>query len=139
MNALLNKLLCFRAFSSFEYGSQTSVVKHNYRVTGFYWVYTLIDSNERIFVHVPKRLATHVGGYGICGVIVPFSEIKLTGFKIAKRWFFRKNDKRHLNWLIKRDKRKLALYKSIPQGLTSKEMFDLTLEMAVNSALKSLK
>jgi hypothetical protein len=139
MNAFINKLLCFRAFSSFEYGSQTSVVKHDYRVTGFYWVYTPVDSSERVIVHVPKRLATHVGGYGVCGVIVPFAEIKLTGFKIAKRWHFRTVDKVHINWLIKQDKRKYRMYKSIPVGLTSQELSDLTLEMVMNMALKSLK
>lgn len=139
MNALLNKLLCFRAFSSFEYGSQTSVVKHDYRVTGFYWVYTPIDSRERVIIHVPKRLATHVGGYGICGVIVPFSEIHLTEFKFRKRWFFRTNDKRHINWLIKEDKRKYAMYKSIPKGLSSQELSDITLEMVIESAMKNFK
>jgi len=136
MNALLNKLLCFRAFSSFEYGSENSVVKHDYRVTGFYWVYTTTD-NERVIVHVPKRLATHVGGYGICGVIVPFDKIRLTEVKIAKRWFFRRNDRRHLNYLISQDKRKYAMYRSMPKGLSSQQLSDAVIEIAINSALKN--
>lgn len=138
MNAILNKLLCFRAFSSFEYGSQNSVVKHDYRVTGFYWVYTTKEG-QNVHIHVPKRLATHVGGYGIAGVIVPFAEIKLTKIKIAKRWFFRRHENRHLNFLIKQDRQKYAMYKGLPKGLSNKELSDTILEIAMNSVLKKLK
>jgi hypothetical protein len=138
MNALLNKLLCFRAFSSFEYGSEKSVVKHGYRVTGFYWVYTTTDG-QNIYINVHKRLATHVSGYGICGVIVPFDKIKLTKIKIAKRWFFRTSDRTYINWLIKQDKRKYEMYKLIPKGLNSKQLSHIVIDMAVESAMKNFK
>jgi hypothetical protein len=137
MNAFFNKLFCFLAFSDFEYGSENSVVKHGYRVSGFYWVYTPTDG-ERVFVHVPKRLATHVGGSGVCGVIVPFDKIKLTGFKIRKRWFFCINN-RHLNYLIKQDKRKYAMYKNIPKGLSSRQLSKTVIHMAVEVAMLNFK
>jgi hypothetical protein len=83
---------------------------------------------ENIYIHVPKRLATHVSGYGIAGVIVPFAEIKLTGFKIKRRMHFRRVDKRHINWLIEQDKRKYRLYKSLPQGLSAKQISDIVID-----------
>jgi hypothetical protein len=127
MRKFLNKLFCFRAFSSFEYGSEKSVVKHDYRVTGFIYVYTTSD-NQKHYIHVPKWKANCVSGYGICGVIVPFNQIRLTEFKIKKRWHFFKVDRVHTNWLIEQDKEKYKFYKSLPEGLSSKEIQDITID-----------
>jgi hypothetical protein len=127
MKALLNKLFCFRAFSSFEYGSEKSVVKHDYRVTGFYYVYTTSD-NQRHYMDVPKWKANCVAGYGVAGVIVPFDQIKLTGFKIKRRWHFFKVDRVHRNWLIKQSRDKYKLFKSFPKGLSSQEIDDRVID-----------
>lgn len=131
MNAFFNKLLCFRAFSSFEYGSEKSVVKHDYRVTGFYYVYTTSDG-ERKIMSVKKRSANHVGGYGVCGVIVPFDKIRLTDFKLKRRWCFFKVKRKYINWMINKDRDNYKLYKSLPKGLSSSELEDIIIENIMN-------
>ena len=127
MRAFLNKIFCFRAFSSFKYSMHGS--EGHYRVTGFYWVYTTSDGH-RIYIHVPKRLANHVGGYGVCGVIVPFDKITLTKIKLRKRWFFRKNDK-HILKLIEEDREKYKMYKKFPKGLSGKEIEEIVINKIV--------
>ena len=135
MKAFFNKLFCFRAYSSFEYGSKNSVVKHSYRVTGFIYVYTTSDG-ERKFVNVRKRNANHVNGYGVCGVIVPFDQIKLSGFSIKRRRHFRKVNRKHINWLIKKDRDNYKFYKSLPKGLSNNELEDIILDKIMNDLIK---
>ena len=127
----LIKLFTFRAFTSFEWGSEKSVVKHSYRVTGFYYVYTTSEG-DNIYINVPKWKATHVGGDGVASIIVPFNEIQLTKFKIRKRWFLYKIYRNERKWLIKKDREKYKLYKSLPKGLSNKELQDMAINKIIN-------
>lgn len=137
MNSFFTKLFCFRAFSSFERKDDVNV-KHGFRVTGFYWVYEIEDGQD-FYCKVPKRLATHVSGTGVCGIMLPFDKIKLTGFNIKKRWFFRKGNKRYIKSLVKQDKSKYKMIKKFPKGLTSEEFEKMRIDVAIENMTNFFK
>jgi len=84
LKTLYIKLFTIVGLSSFTRERNGSI--SYYRVTGYYYIYTYSDG-ERLLIPCPWIFANAIGGYGVCGAYIPFTEVHSIGFSF-KRWFF---------------------------------------------------
>lgn len=91
-----------------------------YRLTGFYFVY-LTSNNKRYYAKVELKNANAISGVGVGGCIVPMNEVKFLS-RISKHPA-EKNGHRY-----RLETEKYEFLKSLPNGLTDKEVDDRQME-----------
>jgi len=143
--AIYIKLFTIVGLSSFTVVKDLGNMKYksSYRVTGYYFIYTFSDGDRKL-IPCPWLFANGIGGYGVCGAYVPFSEVHSINFSF-KRWFFFKH---YYGWEIKRlyskeNLRTLRMFYFRKQGVNRQvlqdELFDRMFEKMRKDALKKRK
>jgi hypothetical protein len=132
MKTLFIKLLLLIGHSGFKYRSGY------YRTTGFYYVYKCSDNNSYYHYAACSRWrATHVSGYGVCGVMAEISGVYSVRWTLSKG--HRVYDLRNYLHAVARDKDKLKILKSLPKGLTEAKYDEIMLEKVMAMFTKSLE
>lgn len=112
-----------------------------YRLTQYYYVYDLKDSNDRKFACVDKKYANVVGGTGVGSCIAPISEIKILERKSTYLNSFTDLEKKQQTKQYRKDtdeeKSKYVFLRSMPKGLTEKEYIKIAIDRSVDSAMKN--
>lgn len=86
----------------------------DYRLTGYYWGYK-VKGGQTEYIRCAKEECNAVSGYGVCGVIVPCHEVKF----LDRVSFYIGSTEQEINDI---HIGKLKFYKSLPEGLTEKEI-----------------
>lgn len=129
------KWLTIPGFMSFtdKYGS--------YRITGYYYRYFFADGKSTDPRPCKRSQANCIGGYGVGGSYGLFEEVKSVRIKFnrARLHFFKEYHKRS-ELEYRRESYKYVDYlKTLPKGLAREEFDEITLEHAVDQAMKSLR
>ncbi len=97
-----------------------------FRLTGYYYIYNTSDG-DRLFACVEKENANGVSGVGACGIILHTDDIKI----LSRVSVFKGTSNRQR--MIESDKHRFEFLKSLPLGLTKKQVDDAIIENMLNS------
>ena len=113
----------------------------SYRITGYYYRYYYNDGKSSDPYPCKRSDANCIGGYGVCGAYIPFSEVTSIKLKLnkARVFFFKQYLRKSENEYILEYRKKVELLKSFPQNLSKEELEERLLEWAVEHAMKTFK
>lgn len=110
-----------------------------FRLTGYMFIYITSD-NERMYAHVSRRCANAVSGASVCGCIVFVNQISINErISLYGNKSTLKEINQHSTYLVKEDKRKYKFLKSLPEGLTKEQVSKISMNRAVNSAMREIR
>lgn len=129
------KYFTIPGFMSFKLNDGSS-----YRITGYYYRYYYNNGKSTDPYPCSRFKSNCIGGYGVCGAYVPFSEVKSIKFTFnkARLFFFKEYLNQSKKQYLKEYNKKVNLLRSFPNKLSKKELDEMLLKWAVNSALKKL-
>jgi hypothetical protein len=99
-----------------------TVGKDSYRLTGYYYIYHIVDGST-VYANVHRKHANAVSGVGVCGIITLIENIKLSKAKTGWKRQMRFDSRRVMIDSIRRDRNsgKAEFLMSLKPGLNGQE------------------